>query len=195
MQVLCAACAAQVVINEVLADPARDWDGDGQYDYRNDEWIEIVNRSEGAVDLATYLVADGGGEPVWRYGFAGTLAPGGVMVVFGSESRAWEEANGFPVYGLSLNNTGDIVSLYRISGGETLLVDTCVFDDRVAEDDRSIGRPLNDQTAWEVFDALNPCADRCDPAGNGCIPTPGSPNDCLTATERRSWGSIKKEYR
>ena len=49
---LCAPAGAQVVINEILADPARDWDGDGDYNFRNDEWVEIVNAGDAAVSLS-----------------------------------------------------------------------------------------------------------------------------------------------
>jgi hypothetical protein len=191
---LCAPAGAQIVINEILSDPARDWDGDGNYNFRNDEWVEIVNLGDASVDLSAYLLADGDDGPAFRYGFSGLLAPGEVLVVFGSDSRAWEESNGLPTYGLSLNNDGDVVTIYRISGGETLAVDTAAYNDRVADDDRSLGRPVHDQLSWEVFDAFNPCPESCDPPGNGCIPTPGSANDCLTSTERRSWGGIKKEF-
>ena len=117
-------CAAQLVINEFLADPARDWDGDGALSSRDDEWVEIANLGSAAVDLAGYRLADGEGRPVWRYGFSGTLAAGAVRIVYGSDARAWEEASGFPVYGLSLNNAGDRIALYRISGADTAVVDS-----------------------------------------------------------------------
>jgi len=82
---LCAPAGAQVVINEILADPARDWDGDGGYNFRNDEWIEIINLGDAAVDLSAYLLADGDDGPAFRYGFSGLLTPGEVLVVFGSD--------------------------------------------------------------------------------------------------------------
>ncbi len=188
-------CAAQLVINEFVADPARDWDGDGALSSRDDEWVEIINLGAAAVDLAGYRLADGEGSPVWRYGFSGTLAAGGVRVVYGSDSRAWEEANGFPVYGLSLNNAGDRISLYRIAGADTAAVDGFTFAEAAARDDRSIGRRAGAPAVWVVFDAHNPCTSACVPAGTGCYPTPGSANACTTATEEASWGSIKSIYR
>lgn len=185
------ACRAQLVINEILADPASDWDGDGQVSYSNDEWIEVVNLGDSPVDLSAYLVADGEGEPVWRYGFAGVLGPGEVRAVYGSESKAWEQANGFPVYGLSLNNTGDRLALYRIVLPDTLLVDAYTYSDPAADDDRSVGRGEQSPGTWTIFDLLNPCTDTCDPPGNGCMPTPGSPNECITPIRSESWGAIK----
>jgi hypothetical protein len=186
---------SQVVINEFLADPARDWDGDGVYNYRDDEWIEISNVGSAAEDLDAYLIADGEENPLWRYGFSGLLEPGGVLVVYGSDSRAWEESNGFPIYGLSLNNGGDSIGLYRVSGADTILVDAFQYGDRAAEDDRSVGRDARAFGVWFIFDALNPCPDSCDPPGCGCIPTPGAANDCITGAGSESWGLIKNRYR
>lgn len=185
---------AQVVLNEFMADPARDWDGDDEYNYRNDEWVEIINLGVAAVDLDGYRLADGEGEPVWRYGFSGLLEPGCVRVVYGSDSRAWEESFGFPVYGLSLNNTGDRISLYRIADGDTTIVDAFDYNDRAAEDDRSVGRGDQNTDVWAIYDAYNPCSENCDPAGNGFIPTPGLINRCMTAARDESWGSIKSYY-
>jgi len=52
--VFATAASAQIAINEVLGDPARDWDGDGTVDVRGDEWVEIVNLGEQSVDLQDY---------------------------------------------------------------------------------------------------------------------------------------------
>ncbi len=187
---------AQVALNEFLADPARDWDGEGTVSARDDEWVEIVNLGAAPVDLAGYRLADGTGRPVWRYEFAGVLAPGAVRVVYGSDSRAWEEANGFPQYGLSLNNAGDCLRLYRIAGTDTSLADSYTYTEVSSRDDRTIGRRSDAPGAWATFDAYNPCTSTCDPPGTGCYPTPGGNNLCATtATEPRSWGAIKAIYR
>ena len=186
---------AQVVINEFCADPARDWDGDAAYSYRDDEWVEIANIGSVAVDLTGYLLSDGEGTAACRYGFAGLLEPGGLLVVYGSDSRAWEESNGYPVYGLSLNNDGDSVRLYRVEGADTVMIDEFQYNDRSAEDDRSVGRDPRSPMDWYIFDALNPCSDSCEPPGCGCEPTPGSSNDCSTATRSESWGMIKSLFR
>lgn len=195
LAVFAAPSSAQIVVNEFLADPVRDWDGDGVANYRDDEWIEIRNIGSVTVDLSAYRLADAEGPGVFRYGFAGTIAPGGVRVVYGSDAKAWEEANGFPVYGLSLNNTGDRVSLYRLAGTDTAVVDSYTFEEVAARDDRSIGRGCDLPSAWVTFDALNPCTSTCNPAGTGFPPTPGAPNACLTAVTPATWGSIKALYR
>ena len=67
-------CGAQVLINEILADPASDWDGDASVGSRNDEWVEIVNVGGTAVDLSHYRLVDASGGFNWRYGFSGMLA-------------------------------------------------------------------------------------------------------------------------
>lgn len=188
-------CPAQVVINEFLADPARDWDGDSLVNSRDDEWIEIINRGLGAVDLAGYRLADGDGRPVWRYEFSGTLDPGAVRLVYGSDSKSWEESNGFPVYGLSLNNAGDRIRLYRIAGADTTLIDSYAYAEVATRDDRTIGRRTDLPAVWVTFDAYNPCTSSCDPVGSGCYPTPSARNTCVTATEPRTWGAIKSMYR
>jgi hypothetical protein len=181
----------QVLINEYMPDPARDWDGDGAYDYRDDEWVEIINTGDSVVDLSGYRLRDAGDQVLWRYGFSGELAPGETRIVYGSDALAWEEANGFPSYGLSLNNAGDEILLCMVSDTDTLVLDSAVYG-RSAVDDRSIGRTVADAGVWAIFDAWNPCPDSCSPAGNGCIPTPGEVNNCTTAVAESSWGSIKK---
>ncbi len=186
---------AQIVLNEFVADPARDWDGDGTADYRNDEWIEIRNIGAAPVDLSAYRLADAEGPGVFRYGFAGTIDPGAVRIVYGSDAKAWEEANDFPVYGLSLNNTGDRVALYRIAGTDTVLADGFTFAEVAARDDRSIGRRCDQPSVWVTFDGLNPCTTTCDPAGTNCFPTPALQNGCLLAVTPATWGSIKAYYR
>jgi hypothetical protein len=187
--------SAQVVLNEFMADPASDWDGDGVYSYRDDEWVEVANLGASSVDLSGYYISDGEGPPLWRYGFSGSLAPGEIMIVYGSDSRAWEESAGFPIYGFSLNNTGDELCLYRVVAEDTILVDTYAFGDKAADDDRSVGRRPRISDLWILFDGLNPCSDPCDPPSSGCNPTPGQPNDCETQTNTESWGSIKSRYR
>ena len=70
---------AAIVINEVLADPARDWDGDGTVDVRGDEWIEVLNTGPVTEDLTAYWVRDdAAGAP--RLNLFGMLEPGATAV-------------------------------------------------------------------------------------------------------------------
>jgi len=78
-----------------LAEPAADWDGDAVYNFRDDEWVEIVNTGPGPVVLDGYRLASA--DSVWRYEFSGSLDPGAHAVVYGSESYAWEQSTGYPI--------------------------------------------------------------------------------------------------
>lgn len=177
-------------INEILADPASDWDGDGEANFKDDEWVEIVNAGSVPVALEPYRLS--GAEQELRFGFTGTLAPGGVVVVYGSESTAWEAANGESQFGLRLNNTGGYLALWRIDGPDTVLVDCYTYLDHEAEDDRSTGRAPDGADAWRVFDGMNPYDGETAPLGTGCAPTPGEGVSCPTPVEASTWGRLKR---
>lgn len=181
-------------INEIMAGPARDWDGSGTFSSRDDEWVELRNPGASALDLAGYLVTDGDSIP--RMALSGTLTGGGRLVIFGKQSYDWERANGQPAFGLSLGNSGDAVLLWQIAAGETLLVDAYTYRSHEAAADRAIGR-LNDDGEWQLFDALDPYTGTLLPHGNGCSPSPGAPNGCgVTKTEKSAtWGRLKALYR
>ena len=105
---------AAVVLSEILADPARDWNGDSVLSSRDDEWVEVANSGSETVDLSEYFIRDAlGPEPQVR--LRGVLAPGEVKVVYGSDAAAWQLSMGLAVSGLSWNNTGD--PIFRIAGG------------------------------------------------------------------------------
>ena len=187
---------AQVLVNEILADPASDWDGDGELGSRTDEWVEVLNAGLASVDLSSYRLGDLSGGYTWRYGFSGVLDPGAVLVVYGTDSQAWQSANGFPVAGLSLNNTGDTVFLYKIEGGDTLVADSYAYIAHEVLDDRSTGRMAENTSEWRVFDALNPYSGTNPPLGTGCTPSPGEANACepLVPVGETTWGAIKELY-
>ena len=196
--ILLAACAATgyaaPCLNEIMADPASDWDGDGVYDSRNDEWVELYNPGPGHVELSEFALSDETG--LWTYGFAPGegLAVGETRVIYGGQSVLWQQANGQPQYGFRMSNDGDSVFLWQIAGGDTLLVDMRAFNTYEAEDDRSTGRNPDGTGAWEIFDALNPYSGTTPPAGNGLEPTPGLPNSGDPAPVpllEPSWGEVK----
>ncbi len=183
-----------VRLNEILAGPARDWDGSGTFSSRDDEWIEIANGGTAAADLAGFFVTDGDSIP--RYAFSGTLAPGEVRLVTGKMSYDWERANGQPAYGLSLGNSGDAVILWQVLGPDTVAVDAYTYKSHEAASDRSVGRSLEAGGEWQLFDALNPYTGTLLPAGNHCAPTPALPNACSSVPTRGStWGALKATYR
>lgn len=195
LPLLCAAVQPSVgtcgpLLNEFMADPNADWDGDGAYSYRNDEWIEVFNPGPGSLSLTGYYLTDETGGPV--YGFDGTLAAGQTRVVFGSESTVWESSHGFSATGLRLGNDGDTFMLMQVLAGDTLVVDAYTYNTYEAEDDRSSGRNPNGETQWRIFDALNPYGGTTPPLGTGFAPTPGGPNgQTPVPVNETTWGRVK----
>ncbi len=187
--------AAQVRLNELMADPASDWDHDGLYDYKSDEWIEVVNTGAAPVDLRNYWVRDeAASEP--RFHLDGVIDPGEAAVFYGSDAVAWQSANGISTAGFSLNNGGDTLYLLQgPEGGPWITVETVAFPDHAADDDRSYG--VDDESGqWMLFDGLSPYTGDTPPTGSGCDPTPGEPNYCHTQvpTEVKSLGMIKAGF-
>lgn len=182
-----------VRLNEILAGPARDWDGSGTFSSRDDEWIEIANAGAAVADLAGFFVTDGDSIP--RYAFSGTLAPFAIRLVTGKMSYDWEKLNGQPAFGLSLGNAGDSVILWQVTGADTVMVDTYTFKSHEAAADRSVGRATS-SGLWVLFDGLNPYTGTLLPAGNACAPTPGAGNACTASPAHPStWGALKAAYR
>ncbi len=115
-----------IIINEVLADPAPDLEGDANGDgvrsYKEDEFVELVNISDKAVDLTGYTVSD---AIRVRFTFPeGTTIPAhGVVVVFGGGDSSKFQVAGSPAIfvateGLALTNSGDSVVLADNYGNE-----------------------------------------------------------------------------
>ncbi len=188
---------AAVLISEVLPDPASDWDGDGEVSSRGDEWVEVINTGPDAVDLGDYYLRDAlGDEPQLR--LSGSLAPGGTALFCGSDAQLWQAQEGLSSTGLSLNNAGDMLELFRGHPllPEAVLVDALIYPDHVGVDDRSIARFLPEDE-WILCDGLNDYGGDHEPMGTGCMPTPTEVNACdgLVAAEERSWGKVKSDYR
>ncbi len=182
------------LLNEVMADPAQDWDGNGTYSYRDDEWVEIFNPGPGPLSLDGCYLADDAGGLV--YGFAGTLAEGEVKLVYGSDAVAWEVANGETATGLRLGNDGDTVQLVQQVDTLTVVLDSFTYNTYEAEDDRSSGRLPDGSATRALFDSLNPYSGTTEPLGTGLPPTPGAPNGGEvdpppTPIEARTWGYVK----
>lgn len=181
-----------VVLSEVLAGPARDWNGDAVFDARKDEWAEIRNSGAGPVDLSAYRLADA--DSTIRYAFSGVLPAGSVALVLGSMAEDQQRALGRTVTGLSLNNAGDTVILFRIEGTDTVAVDVRKYGSIEGASDRSVGR-LGDAGTWVLFDGLNKYTGSGEPKGSGCDPTPGVVNGCPSDAIGTTWGKIKMLYR
>ncbi len=181
-------------LNELVAGPARDWDGSGTFSSRDDEWVELANTGTAALELSGFFLTDGDTLP--RLALTGTLAGGGHLVVFGKQSFDWEKANGYPSFGLSLGNSGDTVMLWQAAGGDTTLVDSYAYGSHEAAADRAVGRLPDGTGAWVLFDALDPYTGATPPPGTGCTPTPGATNVCATTRAAPvTWGRVKTLYR
>ena len=181
-----------LALSEILAGPARDWNRDGTFDARKDEWAEVSNGGAGPVDLSAYRLADA--DSTIRYEFSGILAAGAVSLVLGSMAEDQQRALGHTVTGLSLNNAGDTVILFRIEGSDTVAVDSRKYGSIEGASDRSVGR-LGDAGTWVLFDGLNKYTGSGEPKGTGCNPTPGAVNGCPSDAIGATWGKIKALYR
>ncbi len=136
-----------VIINEVLADPPMglvgDANGDGVRSFAEDEFVELVNVSNEAVDISGYTISDGVRV---RFTFpAGVSLPaGGVVVVFGGgDPSSFAVATTGEVYaaeaGLALTNTGDTVILADAEGD---VVDQMTYGSEGGHD-RSLTRAVD----------------------------------------------------
>ena len=145
------------------------------------------------VDLGSYRVSDA--DSTIRFAFSGTLAPGGVVVVTGRQALDWQRSVGRTATGLSLNNAGDTVILFRIGSVDTAAVDVKSYNSIEGASDRSTGRFGTGGTTWTLFDGLNKYTGSGLPHSTGCLPTPGVENACPTPVTSTTWGKIKEQYR
>jgi hypothetical protein len=185
---------AALSLNEIMADPNSDWDGDGAYDFKDDEWVELYNPGPGSIDLGAFGLSDD--EGLWTYGFDSgtTLDVGHAIVIYGSQSVLWQQDHGEPQYGFKMSNDGDTVLLWSFSGADTVLVDSRTFNTYEADDDRSTGRNPDGLGDWQIFDALNPYDGTQPPLGNDLAPTPGLPNaggEPPVGVMSPTWGHVK----
>ena len=181
-------------LSEILASPARDWDEDGAFVARQDEWVELRNTGPVAISLGEYYLTDT--DSTLRIIPTGTLQPGAVVVVTGRMAEDWQRLAGRTVTGLSLNNSGDTVRLFHMGATDTVEVDTKPYNSIEGGTDRSTGI-LGDGGGggWVLFDGLNPYTGSGQPPGTGCNPSPGIENDCALDTESTTWGKIKVRFR
>lgn len=190
---------ADLVINEIMGDPAEDWNGDSQYNYRDDEWIEVINTGTEVEDLRNYWLRDTTGDDL-HLQLWGDLEPGAVAVFYGSDALAYQAAQGSSMVGFSINNSGDTIELLKTvpdpSGGGLAVVHTVTILNHEAEDERSSGRDSQSH-AWILFDGLNTYSGAFTPQGTDCSPTPGEQNVCdnQVAVDRTTWDALKSQYR
>jgi hypothetical protein len=127
-----------VRLNEILSVPQRiDWDGDGTADER-DEWIELYNAGDTAIDLGGWLLDDGDTES------APYQLPYGTVIGAGQYLVLYQRATG-----IALDDRGDEVRLIDPTGQ---IVDSVVFGK--LDPDTSYGR--DPDGAWQHFPRPSP---------------------------------------
>lgn len=111
------------IINELLADPAADLPGDANGDgvrhFSDDEFVELVNATGGAVDISGWTLSDG----AVRHTFpTGTILPDqSAIVIFGG---------GIPmgVFGKALVQTSTTGNLGLSNSGDTVILNNGAID-------------------------------------------------------------------
>ncbi|MDB4299212.1 lamin tail domain-containing protein, partial [Flavobacteriaceae bacterium] len=129
-----------LIINEFLADPDGDANGDGTTNTGDDEFIEIYNNTLSDIDVSGYMINDSSGL---RHTFpSGSVIPAGeVIVVFGGGTPtnipclSQTASVGF----LGLNNSGDTITLFDASS----VVVTSYSYGSEGGDNQSLGRNVD----------------------------------------------------
>lgn len=119
------AAAADLVINEILADPPDGGEGDANADGvrepSDDEFVEIVNTSPAPICLAGWTLGDATDPERHVFPLGAALAPGRALVVFGGgvPTGRFGGANvQWAAFGgrLNLSNEGDVLTLRDATG-------------------------------------------------------------------------------
>lgn len=161
-------CGAEpgILINEILYDPPAGFDpnNDGKQSATDDEFIEMVNVSVKTLELGGATISDSL-YVRFTFPFPTTLNPGDAVVVFGGGTptgftdprvKAFAAPGGIGG-GLSLTNTGDMVTL---RGADNAIIDSvsypaaCIYCP--TEPDASVNREvdLNRNTLFLPHDLL-----------------------------------------
>lgn len=130
-----------LVINELLADPPGDSNGDGTTDSVEDEFLEIANHADATIDISGVMITETDIPTVPRHTVPeGTiLRAGEALIVFGGGDGSAVATPTCQVqvatnidsgldYQLALNNEGDHVTLW-MPDGVTAITDTPYGDE------------------------------------------------------------------
>ena len=133
---ICKNSKAQLIINEVLYDPSNvtlvgDANGDGVYSQTQDEFIEFFNTSTSNLNISGYEIWDDTlvGSLVYKFPI-GTIIPArSALVVFGGGIPFGLFGNAIVLAdtgtsGLSLNNTGEKITIKNNAGVSILTFDS-----------------------------------------------------------------------
>jgi hypothetical protein len=115
-----------IAINEIMPKPAgTDWDGSGAVDVNQDEWVELFNRADSAITVASWKVGANGTSKVT---LADTIPARGYLVVYrrgaGTAGGFFFDSNGVVTQSMTfgagalgpLGDGGDRVFLLNAAG-------------------------------------------------------------------------------
>jgi hypothetical protein len=135
------ATGANIVINEMLANPASDWNENGDIGGMDDEFVELFNSGKESVDVSGYVIKDTvfrSTQGEYKIPNGTTIKPGEFLTIFVSSSSVFQ------------GNDGDCIKLFDSSGN---LVDQKEYEATTA--DVSFAR-ISDGGKWQNSTAPTP---------------------------------------
>ena len=155
-----------IVINEISARPSSHLDENGDAD----DWIELYNTSNEAIDIAGYYITDNLAMKTKYKIPAGpnnetVIQPGGYKILWADE----EPAEGALHVNIKLSAEGEAVGLYQDVEGALIMMDETTYDE--FDSNQSYSRLPNGSGAFKVTTILTPMA-----ANEEGIPTAAEEN-------------------
>lgn len=141
---LATATNSPVIINELMADNEKTAaDPQGQFD----DWIELRNVTDQAVDLTGHYLSDEPNSPrKWQFPNGAVIAPNGYLLV-------WADENGQATPGLhasfKLSSSGEELFLLDTDAKLNAVLDSVSFGQQTK--DRSYGRPAASPDIWAIM--------------------------------------------
>lgn len=110
----------EIVLNEIHADPDQilgDSNGDGVIHSDDDEFLELINLTDSALDISEWVIADAV-RPRFVFPSGTVLAGHCGLIVFGGGSPSGEFGGSLVLTAgsLALNNAGDTISVWDRDG-------------------------------------------------------------------------------
>ena len=135
-----------VVINELMADNdniAMDPQGD------NDDWVELYNRTDSAVDLTGMYLSDKVDNPTkWQFPDGTEIAANGYLIVWCDEDHDNEDATEGLHSNFKLSKSGETILLVDTDANDNMVLDSVVFGQQ--ETDVAIGRIPNGTGDFQI---------------------------------------------
>ncbi len=148
-----------IVINEFLSSNSNvNPDGEGDYD----DWFELYNPNDEAVDLSGYYLTDDFDEPGKFIIADGTIIQPGRFLLFWADG---EPEEGERHCNFKLSADGEEIGLFDPDG---ILINEISFGAQTT--DISYGRSPDGSNNWELFGDCEECLD-------GSAPTPATNNE------------------